>query len=470
MKKRSRNILIVLLSIFIVLGGFAGYGVYRLYKIFNYVAREPEIPAEIKEPRVLTGGDFLTKKELFKLDRSGTLETIGKSAGIKDKEEREKFVRQRTARNIYNFSDIKVIGYEIIAVGEFGAFVFELNGNLKHEVAFDLVNEKFKLGPYESDNYQLDLDNIRIVRLDADEYGFLSFGSMQGARVFDRKGHQIWAYAKEDLDLSLLGQDEKKLSEKMDKSTYVLEAAVGDLDNDGVSEYIVARKNDGIHAFDREGNEKWFQPQEFPSDRLEVLDLDGDGTNELLQLGENVRSGVDGKIIREMSGKFDDTFLLSEDKKKKPVMLSCDVDKMTFTCVDEKGDTFFQGPAPLNELKSAQPTPEPQPTSTPIYFDDGTAAAPMDSGSGTYIETESIYRPRAVWVSLKKDKPKYLAVVGSYITIPRANLYIYAPDGTLVYHELLPEEAETVAVLPGANGIEELLVGGKDTIWKYGRS
>ena len=468
MKKRSRNILIALLSIFIVLGGFAGYGVYRLYKFFDYAAREPEMPAEIKEPRVLKGGDFLTKKEFFKLDRSGILETIAKGAGIKDEEERQKFTHRQTAKNIYNFSDIKVIGYEIIAVGEFGAFVFELNGSLKHEVAFDLVNEKIKLGPYESDNYQSHLNNIRIVRLDADEYGFLSFGSMQGVRVFDRKGHQIWTYGKEDMDFSSLRHDEKALDEKWEKSTYVMAAAVGDLDNDGVSEYIVAKKNDGIRAFDREGNEKWFQPQEFPSKHLEVFDLDGDGTNELVQLGESVRSGIDGKFIREMKSGSNDTFLFAEDKKKKKVMLTCDVDKITFSCIDEKGDKFFEGAAPLNGLKSAEPTPEPRAASTPIYYDNGTAAVPMDSGSGTYMETESIYKPRAVWVTLKKDKPKYLAVVGAYITIHRANLYIYAPDGTLVYHELLPEQAETIAVVPGENGMEELLVGGKDTIWKYG--
>lgn len=69
---------------------------------------------------------------------------------------------------------------------------------------------------------------------------------------------------------------------------------------------------------------------------------------------------------------------------------------------------------------------------------------------------------------MKRDKPEYLAIVAVFIGIPRANLYIYEPNGTLVYHELLPEKAETIAVLPGENGLEQLLVGGKDTIWKYG--
>jgi hypothetical protein len=82
MKKGTRNILIVLPSIFIVLGGFAGYGVYRIYRFFDYSARASEMPAEVKEPRVLKGGDFLTKKEFFKLDRSGIFKTIAKGAGL----------------------------------------------------------------------------------------------------------------------------------------------------------------------------------------------------------------------------------------------------------------------------------------------------------------------------------------------------------------------------------------------------
>ncbi len=49
----------------------------------------------------------------------------------------------------------------------------------------------------------------------------------------------------------------------------------------------------------------------------------------------------------------------------------------------------------------------------------------------------------------------------------RANLYIFEPSGILVYHELLGEDAETMAVLPSPDGEEQLLVGGKDTIWRY---
>jgi len=82
-------------------------------------------------------------------------------------------------------------------------------------------------------------------------------------------------------------------------------------------------------------------------------------------------------------------------------------------------------------------------------------------------DSESVGSPRAVWVKLRKDKPKYLAVLASFIGIPRSNLYIFEPNGTLVYHELLGEDAETIAMMPSTDGKEQLLVGGKESIWRY---
>jgi hypothetical protein len=45
--------------------------------------------------------------------------------------------------------------------------------------------------------------------------------------------------------------------------------------------------------------------------------------------------------------------------------------------------------------------------------------------------------------------------------------YVYDEKETLVYHELLPEDAETIAIKPTANSTEEILIGGKNTIWKF---
>jgi hypothetical protein len=434
-KKRTRNILIIVSSVFLVLGGLSAYGVYRIYKYVVRFSTPPELPAEIKEARVLKGGDFLTKKEFFKLNREGLLKTVAKGGDM----------QRQLAKRRFNFSDLKVIGNEIVAVGEFGGYVFELNGKLKREVVFDLMKERAKIGPFTQDEDKAGLENIRIVRLETNVFGFLAYGSMQGVRVFDANGHQLWANGQETFDL---GRSKEEREAEDEKRTYVLEAAVGDLDNDGISEYIVTKRKDGIHAFDRTGRELWSKPADHPSEPLLVLDVDGDGRNELVQVGAYVRAGISGEFIRETKGGSYGAVLFVPDQAKGTALQYCDVRGNSISCTDEKGDVFLGGEAPLNEVTNPEP--------------------PVEDSPIPYQYMLSIADPRAVWVALRKDQPKYLAVVGAYIGLPRAHLYIYEPNGTLVYHELLPEEAQTIAVVPGVDGVEGLLVGGKDTIWKYG--
>lgn len=450
MTSKARNILIVAGIAIAATLGVIGYAAYSLYSFFDGMVARQKVPDEIKDPKILKGEGFLKKNEMFKLTNDGILGAISKGMSKSDERERQKVVSADTARSIFNFSDLKVIGNEIIAVGEFGAFVFDLSGNLKRQVLFDVVKEDVKIGPFETNTYRSELDNLRIVKLDKERFGFLSWGSMQGVRIFDDSGKEIWSYGKRDVDFGNLIKDEKERDEDYEKSTYVMEAAVGDLDGDGVSEYIVARKSNGVHAFDQQGNEKWFQPDDFPNDPLEIADLDGDGKNELLQ-GGKVRDG-NGNLLREIKGRLGDTTLFVNDEKGRFLVEWCDIYESKLTCSDENKKTLFSGEAPLNEVKT-----EPERTDVPGHSE---LSFTRDKLSVTPY-------PKAVWVSLDKNKPKYLAVVAAYIGPPRANLYIYEPNGNLVFHELLGEDAETIAVLPGQDGNEELLVGGKNTIWKY---
>jgi hypothetical protein len=107
MKKRNRNILIIVLSFIVVLGGLGVYGVYRLYSLFAHFSREVVMPEEVMEPRILKGADFLVKQEFFKLTYGNMIETAGKSAGIKDQEERENFISRETAKV---FSAFPILG------------------------------------------------------------------------------------------------------------------------------------------------------------------------------------------------------------------------------------------------------------------------------------------------------------------------------------------------------------------------
>ncbi|PYS98162.1 MAG: hypothetical protein DMF63_17235 [Acidobacteria bacterium] len=444
MTKGTRNLLIIggiLISITI---GLAGLGIYKVYSFFTTMGLNREVPAELKDARITTGAGFLTRTEFFKLDKPGLLKTIGESSKHADEKERQKVLSAQTARSIYNFSDLQLIGDSIIAVGEFGGFVFDLDGNLKSQILFDPSTEIVKVGPFEKATYQPSLDNLRIVRLDRDHFGFLSFGSTQGLRIFDDKGTEIWRVGKEILDVGELLNDSDK---NYEKSRHVLEATVGDLDNDGISEYVVATKNEGIRAYDRSGKELWLQPDEFASHKLEVLDIDHDGKNELLEIGKAVRDG-NGKIIRD--SKIDgDAIVLADDGKESKIQFA-DIFDGKLTLSSEDGEKLFASDAPLSEIKK-----EPKRVDVP-----GTGVSYTD-------DADSVAYPKAALVQLHEGKPKYLAVIASFIGLPRANFYVYDADGVLVYHELLPEDAETIAVLPNSAGKDTILIGGKDTIWKY---
>ena len=190
---------------------------------------------------------------------------------------------------------------------------------------------------------------------------------------------------------------------------------------------------------------KWFQPDEFASDRLKIIDINGDGKNELIEIGRKVRDGIDGKVIREMKGDDKSAILMVEGKDKKKSFLFCDFHENKLACKDESEKNTIESNAPLSEVKNDN----------------------IQTNNPYATNSERIYKPNAVWINLKKDKPKYLAIVGSFIGVPRSNFYLYDEKGALVYHELLPEDAETIAVLPNESGNESILVGGKDTIWKF---
>jgi hypothetical protein len=372
-----------------------------------------------------------------------------KIVGIRDKNKRQKYIKMETAKGIFGFKDLKLVDQDIIAVGEFGSYDLDLNGNVKSRMLFDLTPQKIRIGSYEQESYDLRLDNLRIVQLTPNRYGFLSFGLTQGVQIYDESGHQIWTYGREEFKASDLLQNEKERQAEYDKSVYVLEATVGDLDGDGISEYIVARKNDGTRAFDREGHEKWFQPDGFPSERLEVRDLDGDGKNEIIKVGTAV-CNADGTLLRETKSSSGDTVLFVTGKDKKTTLQYCGIHRLSLACNGESGNAILSGPAPLSDVKLEKPRTIEVPGSEPIT-----------------LTSESTGDLKAAWVRLEKEKPPYLAIVTSFIGIPRANFYVYDSTGALLYHELLPESAETILLLPGENGVEQLLVGGKETIWKY---
>jgi hypothetical protein len=445
MTPKARNILIVL-GILAAAGiAIVGYSGYQIYSTFANFSLEPEIPDELKEARVTVGNGLLTRTEFFKREKKSLPSTISEIA------EQEEIANAEFARSFYNFSDVRVMGSEVVAAGEFGAFVMDLNGNLKREILFEPLSDTIRVGSHEQTAFRTNIGTVRIARLDPARIGFLSFDYVQGVRVLNENGDQIWSHGKEIIDVGDMSANSEVREAESEESTHVLEAAVGDLDGDGLAEYIVARKNDGIRAYDQSGNERWFQPDNLPSARLEVIDLDGDGRGEVIEIGKRVRDSH-GKVLRELKGSDSAALVIVPGVDGSSLVQSAEISnggELLF--LREDGGSILRVPAPMSVIKKAPQEGAVVETTETSHVDGG----------------DSISYPQAVFVTLKTTEPGYLAVVAAFIGLPRANLYIYDLSGRLVYHELLPEEAETIAILPAEAGTEQILVGGKDTIWLY---
>jgi len=454
--------------VLLVFLGIVGYAAWKAYSFFSRfgVVSEKIIPDELREPRVLKGADFLSKTEIFKLKKLSFTETVRKGATAKDEKEKQSIISSETKKDVYGFDDIKVCADELIAVGRFGGYVFGLDGNLKREILFEPKARKMKFLWSEHETYSDTLHNLRIIDLENDgQCEFISEDSIDGVTFFNNQGNVAWRYGETDINLEDVWRE--KSQAESDEEVYVTNVSIVDLDDDGASEYIISRKNDGIRAFDLNKNEKWFQPDEYPTAEFRLVDIDGDGTGELLEFqggSSKIRDKATGAVLKKLaiSGGSDGILVFEDDKKKKLARLF-EISENKFTLFDFNNKTVMETEAPLSEVKITIDKSK-YPSATPIYVGNNMVAMPQEfSGS----DRESIYEPKAILAALRKDKPKYIVVVAPFISIPRAHLYIYEPNGNLVYHELLPEKAETLAAIPAANSNEEIIIGGKDTIWKF---
>lgn len=454
MNPSFRKLLITAVLVILFFGGFFSWAIYKFSTGVRYFLSR-EIPEQIKEPRVMTGNGRFARSLFFSKDADSIGETLKKGGNSPDSKSRKRAIDSSAAKVIFGFTDLQIVEGKVVAVGKFGAYVLDRNGALEKSITFSPIGQRISIFGYEFESDQSNHGDLKIARLAPGRIGYWANSSTMGFSVFDENGESIWRTGEERLEMGEFFEDGKETEKRIDQGKYVLESTVGDLDNDGIAEYVVAQKNDGIRAYRQNGDEMWFQPDEFPSATLFVLDADSDGKNELLATGvDSVIRNPDGSIKRKspksMSGR--ENYTMRTDRATgKTFPIFCEIRRSEFDCQDFEGRMIVKGIAPLSEVPAAEVKK---------------LDVPGHPEMSVTIDTEEVAFPKFVVANMESDKPPFYVGVGEFIGIPRACLYVWNQSGDLVYHELLPEDAETIAVLPGDNGRDEVLIGGRDSIWR----
>ncbi len=414
MKRKSVLIIVAsfVVAVVIIIGGSA-FLIYRAFKpILSY--RPPPTPPELIEPRILKGGDFLARTQFTEISKS-------KIAAI-------------DPSYIGSIDDMRVgefdphPGPEIVLAGDQGSLILDRNGQKQASAQFEFEVKEVKVGPFSSPLPRMMLGDMRIIDIEPDGVcEYLARGSGDGAAMFDHKGKLLWASPPTE-----------------DYASRLSNVTAGDLNGDGVLEFVGASK--GILAFDRNGKTLWHQPADYGPSHLEIVDVDGDGKNEIVSPGVTITiSDATGKEKEsvDVEGYVGSISLCQHPGRKAPELL--DVYEGQIRLIDFSGKTVAKLEAPLTEFHDPH----------------------EEAGIG--LTNTTVYRFKGVWVKLLTNQPEFLAVVTKFSALDRSVLYVYSSIGELVYLEVLPESSSSLAVLPGESpgAREELLVAGSATVWRF---
>lgn len=444
LKTSTKTILGIAGAILILVLGIAGYGAWRIYFMFSEISSytNRQVPPELAEPRVLTGEGFLEKKEILKKTSKSLSEIVLSGAGQSD-DDRERLGSIETAKSIYGFSDLAVCGNDVVAAGKFGAYLTDLDGKAERFIVFEPLVDEIKVLFWTKKTFRETTDELQIFDIEGDgKCEYHSNSSADGFSLFDSNGKVRWRYRN-------LGIREYLDRGTNDSRGMVRDVGNLDLDRDGRQDLLVLLSGEGLRAFTAEQKEIWFRSGDVLSTKFQMADIDDDGKDDLVNVigvGSELMEASTGKFIKELPlpSSTDGLIKIGTTGGKAKYRLA-GMSEGKFEVYDLSGKTIFTADAPLSEVK---------------------AVSPKDYGSFT-SDTENIYQPLVRAVSLKLDQEAYFVVLGTYIGIPRSQLYVYDSKGNLVYHEMLGEEAEAMTVLTEKQGREGFVVAGKDTVWRY---
>jgi hypothetical protein len=258
------------------------------------------------------------------------------------------------------------------------------------------------------------LSGVRIVASDLNHDRRLEFLNKGGGGgpvfILDDKGNRRWTYG------------------SIAATNWM---ASGDINGDGKAEYVVA-SDDGITIFDSAFHELRQEPDKLVW-QVETVDIDGDGKAEIIH---NNASGC--LRIRDQQGSLVGMlntvpYIAHFSLCRWPAADSA----LKFLVNYEKNNVLFDGQGNVVRRYDAPLSVGNMAVGTPVRFRGG--------------------------------KDEYFAIVNEVrATWQRSILYIYSPDGRLIYQEVIPAALAAVYALPLEESQKEvLLVGGKGVVWEY---
>lgn len=342
---------------------------------FWFVTRElvagGEMPAELETEGVVEGAGLLEKTSLVDDDRLGLVTDL----------------RQiRSSEAVFGVA------------GTDGALFLDARGTPVSSVAYSETASQVRLVDVEGDG----------------QWEFHDRGGVgwEDTALMDHAGKRLWAYG---------------------EFPGVNDAASGDLDQDGILDFVVAMNgNSGVRRLDRSGKSLWSKSDSIVW-HVELVDVDGDGKAEIVH-----SSGLGGITIRDQQGN------VLREQETEPYCSEFSLCRWP----DREGETH------LLVADEGQ-----------IWVLDfnGKAVAKFDVPES--MDAESVV---GTTVRLHEGRPEYFAAVVDLDTWETSVLYVFDKGRRIRFKEVIRDKCTAILAVPReGSAADDFLVGGTGSVWKY---